>query len=183
MKKRGGNSPFLRPNTIQALATAPKNIKFRFSIKAPLCWERGHLVLRTEYFSRFVNAHGTPALPAKNRKGESSKNPTTPQTGRWAEKKYACISDSIFADFGNTGALNAHSATPFSRSDQGGFIMNGTIPCQNCGKQLPPNWQWFQCSHCGFRVCPACLSQHKGPYGMGGYKCSRCAFGQLRSTK
>ena len=53
------------------------------------------------------------------------------------------------------------------------------IPCQCCGKMLPPSYNWFICDQCGFRVCPHCQGQHKGPYGNGGYKCSRCAFGHL----
>lgn len=53
------------------------------------------------------------------------------------------------------------------------------ISCQNCGKQLPQNWNWYVCNKCGFRVCPYCLSEHRGQYGSG-YKCSRCAFGQMQ---
>jgi len=44
---------------------------------------------------------------------------------------------------------------------------------------LPRDWNWFVCDQCGFRVCPHCLGKHTGPYGNGGYKCSRCAFGHL----
>lgn len=55
------------------------------------------------------------------------------------------------------------------------------IPCQCCGKQLPTDWNWFVCDKCGYRVCPSCLSRHKGRYSSGGFKCSQCAFGQMRS--
>jgi hypothetical protein len=27
------------------------------------------------------------------------------------------------------------------------------------------------------------LSIHKGKYGSGGFKCSKCAFGQMKATK
>lgn len=53
------------------------------------------------------------------------------------------------------------------------------IPCQHCRKELPTNWNWFVCNTCGFRVCPHCLSAHRGPYGQG-FKCSQCAFGQMQ---
>lgn len=53
------------------------------------------------------------------------------------------------------------------------------IPCQCCGNQLPPNWLWWVCNKCGFRVCPHCLGSHKGQYSNGGFKCSQCAFGQM----
>ncbi|MGA2620210.1 MAG: hypothetical protein ABSF26_21535 [Thermoguttaceae bacterium] len=56
---------------------------------------------------------------------------------------------------------------------------NVLIPCQCCGHMLPRDWNWFVCDQCGFRVCPHCLGKHTGPYGNGGYKCSRCAFGHL----
>lgn len=52
------------------------------------------------------------------------------------------------------------------------------IPCQNCGKEYPEDWAWYVCDKCGFRICLACLSTHTGKYGSG-YKCSRCAFGQI----
>lgn len=53
------------------------------------------------------------------------------------------------------------------------------IPCQCCGKQLPQDWSWFVCDTCGYRICPFCLSSHRGPYGSG-YKCSQCAFGHMQ---
>lgn len=59
-------------------------------------------------------------------------------------------------------------------------MTNYQIPCQNCGKTLPQNWNWYVCNQCGFRVCPYCLSDHKGQYSNGGYKCSRCPFGQMQ---
>lgn len=58
--------------------------------------------------------------------------------------------------------------------------MSYLIPCQHCGKVLPTNWSWFICDKCGFRVCPSCLSKHKGQYSSGGFKCSQCAFGQMK---
>lgn len=61
--------------------------------------------------------------------------------------------------------------------------MNYLIPCQNCGKEFPVSWNWFICDKCGFRVCPFCLSKHNGRYSQGGYKCSRCAFGQMKQTR
>ena len=59
---------------------------------------------------------------------------------------------------------------------------NYQIPCQCCGKQLPQNWNWYVCNQCGFRVCPSCLSEHRGQYGQG-FKCSRCAFGQMQMRR
>ena len=61
--------------------------------------------------------------------------------------------------------------------------MSFNIPCENCGKELPQTWHWYKCDKCGFRICPSCLSAHKGKYSSGGFKCSRCAFGQMKSTK
>jgi hypothetical protein len=57
------------------------------------------------------------------------------------------------------------------------------IPCQCCGQMLPAYWNWFVCDKCGYRICPSCLSKHKGPYGSGGFKCSQCAFGQMHEKK
>ena len=57
--------------------------------------------------------------------------------------------------------------------------MSYLIPCQHCSKELPNNWSWFICDKCGFRVCPSCLSSHKGQYSSGGFKCSQCAFGHM----
>lgn len=54
------------------------------------------------------------------------------------------------------------------------------IPCQCCGQQLPTSWRWYVCDKCGYRVCPACLSKHRGQYSSGGYKCSQCAFGHMK---
>jgi DNA-directed RNA polymerase subunit RPC12/RpoP len=55
------------------------------------------------------------------------------------------------------------------------------IPCQCCGKQFPEEWRWYICNRCGFRICQWCLDRHQGQYSQGGgYKCSRCQFGQLR---
>ncbi len=56
------------------------------------------------------------------------------------------------------------------------------IPCQCCGKQLPQSWTWYVCNTCGYRVCPSCLGVHKGSYGSG-FKCSQCAFGQMKLKK
>jgi len=53
------------------------------------------------------------------------------------------------------------------------------IPCQCCGQMLLPNWGWYICHICGFRICPHCLNIHKGKYGQG-FKCSRCHFGYLK---
>ena len=58
--------------------------------------------------------------------------------------------------------------------------MSYWIPCQNCGKELPSDWSWYVYDKCGFRVCPSCLSYHKGPYSSGGFKCSQCAFGYMK---
>ncbi len=58
--------------------------------------------------------------------------------------------------------------------------MSYWIPCQNCGKELPSDWSWYVCDKCGFRVCPSCLGDHKGPYSSGGFKCSQCAFGYMK---
>ena len=57
------------------------------------------------------------------------------------------------------------------------------IPCQNCGKEYIGSWSWFICDKCGYRVCSFCLSKHKGKYSSGGYKCSQCAFGQMKGPK
>ncbi len=54
------------------------------------------------------------------------------------------------------------------------------IPCQCCRTEYPRQWSWFVCSDCDFRVCAGCLSRHTGRYSTGGFKCSQCAFGQLR---
>jgi NAD-dependent SIR2 family protein deacetylase len=61
-------------------------------------------------------------------------------------------------------------------------MTNYFIPCQHCGKTYPQYWKWFICDQCRFRVCPQCLSQHRGRYGQG-FKCSKCAFGQMRSGR
>ena len=55
------------------------------------------------------------------------------------------------------------------------------IPCQCCGKELPDSWNWFVCDKCGFRICPFCFSRHHVKYSSGGFKCSQCAFGQMKS--
>ena len=41
------------------------------------------------------------------------------------------------------------------------------IPCQNCHKEYSSDWRWYICDKCGFRICPSCLSYHKGKYGNG----------------
>ena len=56
------------------------------------------------------------------------------------------------------------------------------IPCQNCGREYPSDWRWYVCDKCGFRICPSCIGVHKGKYGAG-YKCSQCAFGQMKEKK
>lgn len=59
--------------------------------------------------------------------------------------------------------------------DKGSFI-----PCQCCGQQyVDESWTWYVCDKCGYRICPNCFDKHSGPYGHGGYKCSRCMTGQL----
>ena len=58
---------------------------------------------------------------------------------------------------------------------------NYWIPCQHCGKDLPRNWDWWVCNCCGFRVCPACLGEHRGPHGQS-FKCSQCMPGRWKST-
>lgn len=62
-------------------------------------------------------------------------------------------------------------------------MSNYPIACQHCGKMLPQNWNWYVCDQCGFRVCPHCLSDHRGQYSNGGYKCSRCAYGQMQQAR
>ena len=54
------------------------------------------------------------------------------------------------------------------------------IPCQCCGREYPENWNWYVCDTCGYRICHPCLSRHRGPYGSGGFKCSQCAFGNMK---
>lgn len=56
------------------------------------------------------------------------------------------------------------------------------ISCQNCGREYPSNWHWYTCDKCGFRICSSCLGAHKGKYGTG-YKCSQCAFGQMKEKR
>ena len=56
------------------------------------------------------------------------------------------------------------------------------IPCQNCRKEYPTNWKWYICDKCGYRICSSCITVHKGPYSSGGYKCSQCSYGQMKST-
>lgn len=58
--------------------------------------------------------------------------------------------------------------------------MGAFIPCQWCNQLYPPNWSWFVCSTCGFRICPTCFGQHHGTYGSG-YKCSQCPHGSMVS--
>ena len=53
------------------------------------------------------------------------------------------------------------------------------IPCQCCGKEYPKDFNWYVCDKCGYRVCPFCLSRHRSRYGTG-FKCSQCAFGQMK---
>lgn len=55
------------------------------------------------------------------------------------------------------------------------------IPCQCCGKMYLDTWHWYVCDKCGYRVCPSCLSSHSGEYSFGGFKCSQCAFGVMKS--
>jgi len=57
------------------------------------------------------------------------------------------------------------------------------IPCQNCRKQYPTNWNWHVCDKCGFRICQACLGNHKGPHSSGGFKCSQCPFGRMEQKR
>ena len=58
------------------------------------------------------------------------------------------------------------------------------IPCNHCKKNMfpPPKAKWFICNLCNFRICPGCISKHKGPYGTG-TKCSQCRQGFLKATK
>lgn len=61
---------------------------------------------------------------------------------------------------------------------------NITVPCHCCGSQYPVQWAWFVCDGCGYRVCASCLARHTGPYNPnGGYKCSQCFSGKLRSKR
>lgn len=53
------------------------------------------------------------------------------------------------------------------------------IPCHCCGREFPSNLTWYVCDKCGYRICPFCLTRHKGRYGAG-LKCSQCAFGLMR---
>lgn len=53
------------------------------------------------------------------------------------------------------------------------------IPCQCCGKQFTTYYSWYTCNHCGYRICPFCISKHTGRYGSG-FKCSQCVSGQLK---
>ncbi|GEM_PF-1020168 len=57
------------------------------------------------------------------------------------------------------------------------------IPCQCCGRQFIPEWNWFICDKCNYRICTECLPKHKGPYATGGYKCSQCVVGYLKGPK
>lgn len=52
------------------------------------------------------------------------------------------------------------------------------IRCMCCGAEYPTSWNWFVCDSCGYRVCPHCLSKHRGAYGSG-YKCSQCRYGKM----
>lgn len=56
------------------------------------------------------------------------------------------------------------------------------IPCQNCRTLHPNIWRWFVCDQCGFRVCPPCLTRHKGPHGYAS-KCSQCANGRMKEQQ
>ena len=55
------------------------------------------------------------------------------------------------------------------------------IPCQCCGREYPQTWSWYVCDKCGYRICVSCLGKHQGRYGAG-FKCSQCAFGQMRKV-
>lgn len=57
--------------------------------------------------------------------------------------------------------------------------MANLIRCMCCGAEYPTSWNWFFCDSCGFRVCPHCLSKHRGTYGAG-YKCSQCRWGHMK---
>jgi hypothetical protein len=58
------------------------------------------------------------------------------------------------------------------------------ISCMVCSAQLPQNFNWYICDKCNFRVCPACLMKHSGPYSRsGGMKCSQCAWGHMQRKK
>ena len=61
--------------------------------------------------------------------------------------------------------------------------MHYLISCRVCGKQYPPNFSWYSCDKCNFRVCPGCVAYHKGPYSSGGKKCSQCQWGYLKPAK
>lgn len=62
--------------------------------------------------------------------------------------------------------------------------MTYRVSCQNCGKELSNDgpW-WFICDKCNFRVCTSCLGHHSGKYSSGGFKCSQCAFGQMKGPR
>lgn len=55
------------------------------------------------------------------------------------------------------------------------------IPCMHCKKEYGHKHTFFRCETCGFRVCAACLSKHKGQYGSG-FKCSQCRFGKMKKN-
>jgi hypothetical protein len=57
------------------------------------------------------------------------------------------------------------------------------IPCQCCGRAYPSLTPiWYVCDKCYFRVCPACITKHKGKYGSG-MKCSQCPWGYMKGQK
>ena len=57
--------------------------------------------------------------------------------------------------------------------------MYALIPCMCCHVQYPPKMASYVCDKCNYRVCPACLHKHTGPYA-GGSKCSQCAWGYMK---
>ena len=62
------------------------------------------------------------------------------------------------------------------------MIMLAPIPCQCCGESIPADFKssGYVCDKCGYRICPRCISKHRGKYSNGGFKCSQCAFGIIR---
>ena len=57
------------------------------------------------------------------------------------------------------------------------------VRCMCCGQQFDLKiWTWYICDSCGYRICPACIGKHRGPYGCG-TKCSQCQPGWLKKNK
>ena len=59
--------------------------------------------------------------------------------------------------------------------------MNIWIRCMCCGKEYPANSNWYVCDSCSYRICPFCITRHRGLYGAG-YKCSQCRWGMMKTV-